>query len=444
MTLLLILYTCLVGDVADAAETSLNLSLRSAVDQALSHNPEVQESRERVREAEASRSFAISQLFPNLGLSGSAIIEKDPLSISGTAPFGGDPYSRYQAQLKLIQPLYQGGALLSGLSFTRKEKSIRELDLEAKSRDLIVSVIQAFYNVFTQKQVLSILHDTQAVEKESLVTSQQYFKIGRGPRIDVLQTKAQIALLNPQIANAENQMKAAVSQLATLLHENQANTMELVGSLATVDAESVRAFLLAKKPLPELVRGETQISQFEDKKDVSLAPFYPSLNLEGTYGQTSTTKSQLFSDYSTGWTVGLYLNIPIFSGLSSINKRRVLDSQSAQLDFAQQKLVDTLIYNQTQVERDLDTAGTVLSSSKEAASYAKDSLKEAQKEFKHQTISYLQLLTSQQSFLNAQTSYIQAKGNYITTLARYCAASGIPILSLVDLLEAKKDQSEDL
>ena len=276
------------------------------------------------------------------------------------------------------------------------------------------------------------------------MTSQQYFKIGRGPRIDVLQTKAQIALLNPQIANAENQMKAAVSQLATLLHENQANTMELVGSLATVDAESVRAFLAAKKPLPELVRGETQISQFEDKKDVSLAPFYPSLNVEGTYGQSSTTKSQLFSDYSTGWTVGLYLSIPIFSGLSSINERRVLDSQASQLDFAQQKLVDTLIYNQTQVERDLDTAGTVLSSSKEAASYAKDSLKEAQKEFKHQTISYLQLLTSQQSFLNAQTSFIQAKGNYITTLARYCAASGIPILNLVDLLEAKKNQSEDL
>ena len=422
--------------------SSLTLSIRDAVQHALAKNPDVSNDQERLTEADANKSFAIAQLFPVITGIGSAYVEKDPVN-TGNAAFGGDPYNKYVAQLKLMQPLYQGGALLAGLNYANKDKEIREYELEMEVRDLTVQVIQAFYAVFSNKKVISILRETQNVEKESLATAQRYYKIGRGQLIDVLQIKAQIALLNPQIVTAENQMKAAVSQLATLLHENQASMMNLIGSLAVVEPDIVRALLPSRKKLPEITRGETLISQFQDKEEVTLSTYNPMLNIQGTLGQSSTTKSELFDSSSNGWTIGLYLTIPIFNGLASIDQRHALNSQSAQLEYTQQKLLDTLSYNQTQSERDLSTAATVLAGSKEAAGYAKDSLKEAQRDFKFQTISYLQLLTSQQSDLSAQLAYIQAKGGYISALAAYCSASGIPIGKLVDLLESKKDAPDD-
>jgi outer membrane protein TolC len=115
--------------------------------------------------------------------------------------------------------------------------------------------------------------------------------------------------------------------------------------------------------------------------------------------------------------VGFQLSIPIFSGLSSIYQRGVLASQEKQLVYGQDTLLDTLSYNQVTAERNLDTATVVLRGSKDADDLSKASLKEAQRDYKLQTINYLQLLTSQQNFLAAESSFIQAKYSYISAVA---------------------------
>jgi outer membrane protein TolC len=426
-----------------APVVSATLSIWDAVKLALNRNPDELDYRERIVEDKANKALAVSQLFPTITGLASAATQKDPVS-AGNAQFEGNSYDNYIAQLKLVQPLYEGGALLSGLSYANKDIDIRKLDLDVTERGIIASVIQQFYAVFTNKEVNTILQKTQAVEKESLSTAQRYYKIGRGQLIDVLQIKVQIAQLNPQIQTADNQMKSAASQLTALLHESQTTSLNLVGSLATIDPTTIRGLDSTKKKLPEITRGELQISQFHDKIDVSLAQYFPSLNLQGTYGQQSTIRSELFSDYSTGWTVGLFLTIPIFNGLASIHERHALNSQVMQLEYGQQKLLDTLSYNETQADRDFDTAVTVVGSSKEAADFAKESLKEAQRDFRLQTINYLQLLTSQQNYLSTELTYIQAKGSYINTLAEYCVSKGIPIEKLVDILDAQKDAPDTL
>jgi outer membrane protein TolC len=148
-------------------------------------------------------------------------------------------------------------------------------------------------------------------------------------------------------------------------------------------------------------------------------------------------KSDLLNEYETAWSFGVYVTIPIFSGLSSFYQKAALLSQQQQNRYAQQTTLDTLSYNQVQSERDLDTAVANLKSTKSAADLGIASLKEAQRDFRLQTINYLQLLTSQQGYLQAESSFIQAEYNYINAIANYFVASGIPLSKLVDFLEAK-------
>ena len=441
LLIILISQIFLQPSIAATPHSTLTLSIKDAINRTLSRNPDEANFKERIHEDEAAKMQSYSLLLPNLSATGTATEQKDAVNL-GSAAFGGNTYNKYIAQLKLTQPIYQGGALTAGIHYADKDIEVRKLDLEVTERDLQVSVVQAFYSVFTNQQVVKILYETQGVEKESLATAEKYFRIGRGQLIDVLQIKSQIALLNPQIETAENQKKDAVSQLATLLHDDQANQLELIGSLSVIEPETVKALLPARKTLPEITRGETLMSQFEDKKDLTLSTYMPNLSLQGTFGKSSHTKSELFDDYSTAWSFGVYLTIPIFNGLSSIYQRKVLNSQAMQLELTQQKLLDTLSYNQTQAERNLDTATSVLKSSKQASEYSKASLKEAQRDYRLQTISYLQFLTSQQNYLSAQLSYIQSKGNYITALAKYCSATGIPIIKLVDLLDSNKNNQD--
>lgn len=416
------------------AQDVLSLNIKDAVKMALERNPDVATGRERLVEADKNISFSVSQLFPNVSFSGNVAREKAPITGVGSALFGGEPYNSYLAQLKLSQPLYAGGSLTSGLAVARLNKDIREKDLEISERDLSVLVLEAFYTILTNREVVDLLKRTKAVDEQSLATSERYFRIGRAQLIDVLQAKTQLALVLPQIANAENQMKIAGSQLVTILHESQTRTLALTGSLGYLDPEKVRSLLAKRRRLAEITRGELQIAQSQKQADVQLAGNYPQLSFQTFWGRQTYTSSDLLGNYANTWSFGLQLQIPLFSGLSSVFQRGALASQTAQIEIAQSKLLDQLAFNQVQGEGNLDTAVLVLKSSKQAAEYARASLVEAQKDFRLQTINFLQLLTSEQSFLNAELSYAQARYGYVDTVAKYFVASGIPISLLVEIL----------
>jgi len=432
-------------EVPNQESVSLTLSVKQAVEHALARNPTVMNDKEYLNEADENKNLAISLLFPTINGVASAYIQKDAVNTntSGNVPYNGSPFNNYLAQLQFTQPLYRGGALLAGLSYAKKDKEIHQYTLDIEERNLSVQVIQAFYNVFTNKQAWEKLLENEKVEKESLVTTERYYRIGRAQLLDVLQIKSQIALLEPQITTAENQMRSSISQLVSLMHEGKATTVNLVGSLAAVDLSTVKALVPARQKLPEISQGELTISQFVDKSDVTMSTYNPSMNLQGTFGQTSTTNSDLFSGLATGWTIGVYLTIPLFTGLGSIDQRKSLDSQTAQLEYGQAQLLDSLALTQVQAEQTLDTAAKVLEGSKEAAVLSRASLKEAQREFKIQTINLLQLLTSETADLTAQVAYVQSKGSYLGALATFCQATGIPIEKLVDILDSVKSTRDD-
>ncbi|MDR3606525.1 MAG: TolC family protein [Oligoflexia bacterium] len=424
-------------NIAHASDgNALQLSIQSAVQYAMDRNPDVQTGREAIHQDDENVRYATSLIAPNIVGTGYSAIQKD--AVLNTQPsFGGNSYNQYQLELKLTQTLWDGGLILAGWKYAQKDRQIKQKSLDITERTVTLAVLQAFYSVLLNRENRDILQKTLKVEQESLVTTQRYYNIGRAQLLDVLQSKTNVALLLPQIATAENQMKAQASQLVSLLHENQAKTLNLTGSLEAIDMPSVMELLPLKQELPEIAVARLQITQYDDTIAQTLAPNYPSANIQAAYGHTSNVKSDLFNNYTTAWSVGVYLTVPIFSGLSSIFQKASLISQQQQLRYAEQKTLDTLSYNQVQSERDLDTSMTNLKSSRSAAELGAASLKEAQREYRLQTINYLQLLTVQQTYLQAESAYIQAEYNYISAVANYFVASGIPLIRLVDILEAK-------
>jgi len=196
----------------------------------------------------------------------------------------------------------------------------------------------------------------------------------------------------------------------------------------------VNSYLAQRKELPEIVRGETAIEQSRQQTTLTLSTYHPQLSLEGAIGRKAFTQSDLLNDYSTEWSIGLTLTVPIFAGLGSIYQRAALNSVTQQLEYTQSQLLDTLSLSQVEAQRNLAAATIVLKSSHDADELSKASLKEAQRDFRLQTINYLQFLTSQQNYLSAESSFIQAKFGYIDAVAKFFQSSGIPMTELVAIL----------
>ena len=408
------------------------LTVRSALNFALEHSPDVRSAKEKLVELDAQWNVVFSRVFPTISGNVGGYYKKDALNM-GTPLFGGEPYNYYQMGLQISEPIYEGGTTFSALNVAKKEKVMRLYDVQIAERDVTVALIESFYTVLLNQRKLSTLQRQEEVEKKVLATAQNRYKIGRGQLLDVLQIKTQLALIQPKIAEARNQIDVSVASLANLIGHEQSSKLELRGDLE-VPPELARLSYDKRSDLPEIQRIRVQQEQFSDQRQVTLGKHLPTLNAVGNWGRASFTKTDLLNAYSTSWSMALQLNIPLFSGLSSMFERRQLASQEAQLGLNEVKLQDQTSINQIKADREFQLRRRLIEASALAATYSEESLREAEKNYRLQTSDYLQLLQAEQNYQQAQFSYDQAKYDFISAAAHFYAASGLPISDLVKVL----------
>jgi outer membrane protein TolC len=371
---------------------------------------------------------------PTINLVGTSSYQKDAANAS-QVQFGGDPYNAYKTDLKLTQPLFQYGSL-SAINSVKKARDMSKYDAEAVTRDTSNSVIQAYYQVVINIRNVDTLLRQQRIVRESLATSQHRERTGRGQLLDVLQTRTQVALLDAQITDAQNQVAVAATTLANLLGDTEAKEFHVSGDLNVPSLKEVdRNLNLKEARVPEIERNQIAIAQIDDQKDAALGTNLPVLSAIADYTFTSNKKSDLFEGTSAGWNLGLQLTIPIFSGLSSIYQRRGFESQRTQLEYERVNLKNQFTMNEVNNRKKLESAYSSILSGQEALKLAIASSNEANRNYRYETIDFLQFLTVQQAYVTAEQSLNGYKYTYLVALGNYFVASGQNIDRLVELLE---------
>ncbi|OQW53751.1 MAG: hypothetical protein A4S09_06805 [Proteobacteria bacterium SG_bin7] len=436
------LFSSLYGVCVLAQTKPTPISIKTAVGMAIEKFPDAKAARAKLEEAESSRRATVAKAFPTVSLVTSAS-EAKAASNGFAVPFNGNPYSQYRMDLTVTQPLYAGGALSAGIKYSNKELEIRRLDLAMSDRDLTFNVIQSFYSVLLQQRQADLLKQVETVLKKALTISERYFKIGRGQKADVLQIKSKLALLTPRIAQAENRIIQAVSQLAVYLELSENQKISLIGNLAPLSKEFInRKKSVQPGEVPEIKRADLLVEQFGYKSKVEMSKHWPTLNAVGGIGRNAFSNSELFNESAASWSFGLQLTVPLFTGLSFFSERRVYAAQESALVFTAQKTQTQARSTQVQSERDLDVAEQMLLGSQSAAKFSMAALKEAEREYRLQIGDYLRLISAEENHVDSATAYNQAKYDYILALAKFYNAMGIPLNELVEALEKNQNREE--
>ncbi len=412
---------------------SAALDLKGAVEHALAHSPTMKESRERLDQARFQKYALTSTLFPKVDLSASQTHRKDAVANRTSVPFGGEAYNSYSVSLKGTQPLFVYG-IFSGLSQSEYAREITEVEIEIKERDLVRSVINAYYQTLMNDRLLKIYEEQEKVVQEILGTAQRRLSLG-GKKIDVLQVRTQLALLKPKIAKAKNELESSAAELANLLGMGENLELTLKGEIPSLGLNQMGKYLDLKVfNLPDLKKVRLQREQLDEEKSVSLGKHLPSLKLIGDYSYNNYTKSDLFLDASNSWSAQLLLDIPLFSGLSSYFERRALTSRGAQLELNEIEVKNRLVLAQIKAKKALETAEASLASAEEAAKLARDSLNEARREYRFGIMDFLGFLQVENTDFQAASSLLQLRYDAIKAYCDYFAASGQPLNILVNLL----------
>jgi outer membrane protein len=330
------------------------VSLEECIDIALQNNHTRPVSRFGIEIAEAQYKQAMSSYWPQIAAKASySIMDQDPnfifpasnvntppMSFAIPTPMGPIPINlpaqsitvpeqdiklmdkkNLVASLNLTYPLYTGG-LRSALVKQAKEgmQAARE---EARRTHLqvVYDVKRMYYGVVLSQELLQISRDALARMEVTLELTENLYTKGSGrvKKTDFLRNKTVVEGLRSAVAQVEANEKLAKAALT--------NTMGLDWDTPIEVSEPQLPFVTYGADLKELVRNaylfnpdwariEAGMRAAEAKIDEAKSGHFPKVALFGnlTFIENSYDKGIVTPTNKDSWTIGLGLELPLFSG----------------------------------------------------------------------------------------------------------------------------------
>ena len=314
-------------------------------------------------------------------------------------------------------PLYEGNKL--NLQIERATLALEQNDLYVKEaqNNITLSVLEAYLQALYQYENIAVAKNTALSSEEQLAQAQQKYENGAIAKIDLIEIETQHANNQYNVVLAKNQYENQVLTLKQLLELPPGTEfgIEIIQkedvSAPIANKEEIYRQALEQLPTTKIYEKQKELAQ----KDIQIAKsgFLPSLSLSGGintgYSDRDTEKYMTQLKNNFGQTIGLSLNIPIFSRYQNKNNvalARLSESQ-AELD---RKQAEKDLY--TKIETAWHNATTRQAqevASKKARDNAKLAYELAEKKHEFGNLTNTELLVSRNTYLNAEQTYLQNK-----------------------------------
>ena len=314
-------------------------------------------------------------------------------------------------------PLYEGNKL--NLQIERATLALEQNDLYVKEaqNNITLSVLEAYLQALYQYENIAVAKNTALSSEEQLAQAQQKYENGAIAKIDLIEIETQHANNEYNVVLAKNQYENQVLTLKQLLELPPGTEfgIEIIQkedvSAPIANKEEVYRQALEQLPTTKIYEKQKELAQ----KDIQIAKsgFLPSLSLSGGintgYSDRDTEKYMAQLRNNFGQTIGLSLNIPIFSRYQNKNNVALARLSESQADL-DRKQAEKDLY--TKIETAWHNATTRQAqevASKKARDNAKLAYELAEKKHEFGNLTNTELLVSRNTYLNAEQTYLQNK-----------------------------------
>ena len=435
---------CAIANVAWTTAEGAPLTLKSVVDLALTHDPSVRKEREKLTESESNISNAIAHVLPQVSGQAQYAYRRDSL-LSNQVLFNGDPYNQYTLGIQFQQRVYAGGAIWSSYRKALQARDLQALAVDVAERDLVAKAVAAYQGVWSAQVGLRAIERVEAAQREALAQAEKRYKVGLEKRLELLQMQTEMALVSPKLLSARNILRQAASNLVLLLgDEARGTTLELSAGIVVPEDSAVDTWTKQTAEPLELKSLILQGEILDNTRIIELSSHLPSVNVVGNWGIQSLATATLFNRDAAAWNIGLQVNIPIFTGLSSIYERRAFASKISQQQIDEERSRSQLSFQLDQARKELEYSRAVMKASETALKTAREAEAYARETRRQATANYLQVFLALRSALDAETAYEQTKQAYLVSILNYLKAAGLSHQPFIEALAQRQGVSPGL
>ena len=385
------------------ASAQMRLTLPQALDLALSENPTVKVAEMEVQRYDYVKRQTWGNLLPQISASGSYTRSIVKSEMRGGISFGADNTFAVQGDLSL--PLF-APSVYRTLKMNDAQMATAVEAARASRIDLTAEVKKAFYNILLAEQSLAVLRESEATVQRTVDDTQVQYKHGLASEYDLLTAQVQLSNLKPTILQTENSIKLAKLMLKMYLSIPEDVEIEVVGEL-----DALRDDVLAGTD-----GLTTDVTDNSDLRSLELQEEVLRRSLKAANAGRMPT---LAAFWTHPIAVGLQLAVPIFSGLTKMNRSRELKNQISQLSLQRSYARQQIDVQVRSALNDLLTARETMYAQELTVEQARKAYKISDTRYRAGAGTILELNSAQLSQTQAQLNFSQAIYDYLSAKAEY-------------------------
>lgn len=302
-------------------------------------------------------------------------------------------------------------------------------DLIAAGHDLITRTSAAYFNVLVQLETLAAAEASEAALKKQFDLASKRLEVGLAPITDVHEARAQYDAARANTILTRNTVQDAYQALVEITGTQVGDLKGLPDDFqpalpAQQDAAAWVATATGQNPALQAQRADLEAA--EANVSTARSGHLPTLGLSASYGKAlpSLYDPDFIGSNDASSSVGISLNIPIFSGFATQSKvRSALAQRDATADAVEQtrRAVERNTRNAYQT---LVAGVSEVEARRLAVVSAKSAYDASQVGLEVGTRTVVDVLINQQNLFNAQQAYALSKYNFLQSRLLLDQAAG--------------------
>jgi outer membrane protein, heavy metal efflux system len=402
-----------------------SLTLREAIEEALTRGPALNAAAEVVAQARADLTTA--SLFPNPQLTGATTLQKLGGHFTPENPGGPPQYS-----IDVAQPLdpILFGKRTAAIQSAKRALDVAGADFAEAQRQRRADVAAAFFDALETRATLGLVRaDLEALRRVETLTRRR-LELGGAPPIDVDRARLAVASAAQDLRNAELAEVGALTTLRALLGRTAAEpgfgiqgTLEVDAPAPAPDIEAVAG--IAEDQRPDVVSLKRQVARWEAEARLQRRQGLPTLQAQ--VGYIYQHQEPVGAPNQNEWEAAVSMSVPLFDrNQGNIAKAA---SQARQARYA-------LEATRAALRAELEQAVAAFRAASGAARAEDPDQLDAARSVRERTEAayqaggrtILELLDAERAWRDAQRLHVRVQSAYWHALHRLNAAAGAPVL----------------
>jgi TolC family type I secretion outer membrane protein len=406
------------------------LGLAEAIDLALCNNPQTREAWAAARAQAGAVGVARAAFLPNLNATlGSNRTHTDAENRAATRA------TVHNAGLSVSWLLYDFGAREASLESARQLLAAAIATQDVTAQAVFLAALQAYYQVHALQAAADAAGQAEKSASESFAAADARYRAGSATPADRLQAQTALSQATLTRIRTEGELKNARGALANALgldaHRAPALAPLSIGEPPAGFERDVEALIAeARSRRPDLAAAEAQAQAARATVEATRAAHLPTISLSA--GPSWQDNGGLTSHASS---IGLSVNIPLFSGFGQTYRVRTAEAQAEQRSAQRDRLRLQVALDVWRAYQNVGTATQSLRSSADLLAAAEQSERVALGRYRAGVGNILDLLSAQSALASARQQRVQSTYDWNVSRAVLAQAVGaldagiLPILT---------------